>query len=64
MKTAVTILLTGAAVAGLIYYFRDQEQVRKALDRANDVLANASDLAKEKYQKLSKQGKDAIAEMA
>ncbi|RYY41771.1 MAG: hypothetical protein EOO08_01180 [Chitinophagaceae bacterium] len=63
MKTAVTILLTGAAVAGLIYYFRDQEPVRKALDRANDVLANASDIVREQYEKLSKQGKEAGAEM-
>ncbi|RYY63703.1 hypothetical protein [Flaviaesturariibacter aridisoli] len=64
MKTAVTILLTGAAVAGLVYYFRDKEPVRKVLDRSNDLLANASDLVKEQYGKLAKKGQDNVAEMA
>ncbi|GAB4092927.1 hypothetical protein [Flaviaesturariibacter terrae] len=64
MKTAVAILLTGAAVAGLVYYFRDKEPVRKALDRGNDLLANASDIVKEQYGKISKKGQDVGAEMA
>jgi hypothetical protein len=64
MKTAVAILLTGAAVAGLVYYFRDKEPVRKALDRGNDLLSNASDIVKEQYGKISKKGQDVGAEMA
>lgn len=64
MKTAVTILLTGAAVAGLVYYFRDKEPVRKALDRTNDVLANAGDIVREQYDKLAKRGSEAVADVA
>ena len=64
MKTAVTILLTGAAVAGLIYYFRDKEPVRKVLDRTNDMLSNASDKVKEQYGKLAKKGQGTVPEVA
>lgn len=64
MKTALTILLTGAAVAGLVYYFRDKEPVRKVLDRSGDVLANATDLVKEQYGKLARQGRDQVAQLS
>ncbi|TCJ19049.1 hypothetical protein EPD60_01130 [Flaviaesturariibacter flavus] len=64
MKTTLTILLTGAAVAGLIYYFRDKEPVASALKRSGDALANASDRAKEQWQKVTKQGSQAASELA
>ncbi|RYZ23386.1 MAG: hypothetical protein EOO16_05220 [Chitinophagaceae bacterium] len=64
MKTTLTILLTGAAVAGLIYYFRDKEPVAAALKRSGDVLSNASDLAKEQWEKVTKQGEKTASELA
>jgi hypothetical protein len=64
MKTAVSILLSAAAVAGLVYYFRDKEPVATALKRSGDVLANASDIIKEKYGQVVREGQSALSEIA
>ncbi|RYY96029.1 MAG: hypothetical protein EOO11_14475 [Chitinophagaceae bacterium] len=64
MKTTLTILAVVGAAAGIVYLLRDKEPVADALKRSSDVLANASDLIKEQYGKLSKQASGSVSEMA
>ena len=41
MKGIIKSLLIGAAVAGVIYYLKDNEQVKKALGKAKDAANDA-----------------------
>jgi fructose-1-phosphate kinase PfkB-like protein len=64
MKTTLTIIAGTAVLGGLIYYFRDKEPVSAVLKRANDVLANASDMIRERYAPAVKQAENAFADIA
>jgi hypothetical protein len=64
MKTTLTILGITAAVAGIVYLLRDKEPVASALKRSGDVLTNATDLAREQWEKVAKQGNKTASELA
>jgi hypothetical protein len=60
MKGIIKSLLIGAAVAGVIYYLKDNEQVKKALGKAKDV-ANDT-LGKINWDKAGRRVANSVAE--
>jgi|GEM_PF-4697965 len=62
MKTTLTVVLAGAAVAGLIYLLRDKEPVARVLKRSGDVLANSGDVIREQYNKVVRKGNNTLQE--
>lgn len=61
MKAVLTTLLIGAAVAGVVYYFRDNENVRKVLDDVKDKANDAYGRVSESIRNTVNQGSDAVA---
>ncbi len=46
MKTVINILAVSAAVAGIVYLLRDNDQVKSTLDRAKEKASGALDKVK------------------
>jgi hypothetical protein len=49
MKTALILFGVGAAVAGLMHYLKDNENVQELLDKAKDTASGTIDSLKETF---------------
>ena len=64
MKTALTILIAGAAVAGLVYLLKDNEDVRDVLDKAKDKASGTWDKVKGNIYKGKGEAVNKMADLA
>lgn len=64
MKTALTLLVVGAAVAGLVYYLKDNEQVQDFIGKAKDKASDTLDTLKDNYNGVAKKATSAINDLA
>lgn len=63
MKTLVTILATGAAVAGVLYLLRDNEQVKDTLERAKEKASGSWDKVKGSFYQAQGETKSQLADL-
>ena len=64
MKTALTLLIVGAAVAGIVYYLKDNEDVQDLLGKAKDKASDALGSLKENYNGVAKKAASTINDLA
>ena len=64
MKTALTLLVVGAAVAGLVYYLKDNEDVQDFIGKAKDKASDALDTLKDNYGSVAKKASATINDLA
>ena len=53
MRTTLILLGVGAAIAGLVYCLRDNEEVKNFIETAKDSASGAADSMKETFTKTS-----------
>lgn len=64
MKTALTILITGAAVAGLVYLLKDNEEVNRMLGKAKDRASGSIDKLKGAFYDAKGEATNKMSELA
>jgi len=64
MKTALTILIAGAATAGIIYLLKDNESVKGALGKAKNKASGTWDKMKGSFYDTKAEAENKIAELA
>lgn len=64
MKTALTLLVVGAAVAGLVYYLKDNEDVKDFVGKAKDKASDALGSLKDNYNGMAKKATSTINDLA
>ncbi|MGN6399650.1 MAG: hypothetical protein ACTHMD_04295 [Flavisolibacter sp.] len=64
MKTALTILIAGAAVAGIVYLLKDNEDVKDALAGAKDKASGTWDKLKGSFYDAKAAAENRVSELA
>ncbi|MER3463557.1 MAG: hypothetical protein C4329_03180 [Chitinophagaceae bacterium] len=64
MKTALTLLIVGAAVAGLVYYLKDNEDVQGFIGKAKDKASDTLDSLKDNYNSIAKKATSTVNDLA
>lgn len=64
MKSVINILAVGAAVAGIVYLFRDNDGVKSTLDRAKERASGALDKVKGTLYSARGEAKTELADLS
>jgi hypothetical protein len=64
MTTALTLLIVGAAVAGIVYYLKDNEDVQDFIGKAKDKASDALGSLKDNYGGITKKASSTINDLA
>jgi hypothetical protein len=64
MKTALTLLVVGAAAAGIYYLLKDNEDVKDFLGTAKDKASDALDSVVKNYNGIAKKASSTIEDLA
>lgn len=64
MKALLITLGAAAVVAGVVYYFRDNENVKQVLDKVSDTTNDMLDKVNNAWSKGQKQASNVMAEQA
>ena len=64
MKTALTILIAGAAVAGIVYLLKDNEDVKDALAGTKDKASGTWDKLKGSFYDAKAAAENRMSELA
>jgi lipopolysaccharide export system protein LptC len=64
MKTFLTILVTGAAVAGLVYLLKDNDDVQDVLDKAKDKASGTLDKVKGAFYNAKGETTNQLSELS
>jgi hypothetical protein len=63
MKTFINILAVGAAVAGIIYLLRDNDQVKDTFDRVKEKASGALDKVKGNFYDAKGEARTQLADL-
>ena len=63
MKTFISLLAVGAAVAGIVYLLKDNEEVKTTLDRAKEKASGVLDKVKGSIYDAKGEAKTQLADL-